>query len=434
MVGFAGSYSHSAGDVFVFKGGVTWPSAVFNLSIANSGADGNPDIYIGGQRQGTPWGSGYPVFDGGAVNGRLCIWGAGESYITIDGIKIINCGYTDASGQAINFPGGSGITVKNCWLQPNSINAFAYSTTSGNYSAVYFHDNIIKQAGRLHVTVGDATCDDFQFYNNTMYGAIDYDSQTYHKDGFMIGADGDGSYKATNLKIYNNKFLGDWSQGATAMIYVNGTPNTYKSWQNVYVYNNQCVIENNTGTALSPALGVYVIQCDNLNIWNNTIDGRALDVHNGTGIFLGYENNNVDIRNNIICGMDNAIIFQAGTTGDITIGNNLFYDNTHLLWDVVTSNRYDTCAAIPEGYKGTYCSVSDPEFVTLPSGGVVDSGNWHIQASSPAIGEGIDFSGTFTTDIDGKIRGSSWDIGAYQQYTTTNPTAPQPPTNLRVFP
>src|SRR5436190_22352592 len=32
MKGFAGSYSHSAGDRFIFKGGVTWPNACFNIS------------------------------------------------------------------------------------------------------------------------------------------------------------------------------------------------------------------------------------------------------------------------------------------------------------------------------------------------------------------------------------------------------------------
>src|SRR5674536_23253 len=33
MVGFTGRYSHSAGDIFVFKGGVTWPAAVLPSTI-----------------------------------------------------------------------------------------------------------------------------------------------------------------------------------------------------------------------------------------------------------------------------------------------------------------------------------------------------------------------------------------------------------------
>ena len=45
MVGFGGTYSHSAGDRFIFKGGVTWPRSVFQFHITNSGASGNPDYY-----------------------------------------------------------------------------------------------------------------------------------------------------------------------------------------------------------------------------------------------------------------------------------------------------------------------------------------------------------------------------------------------------
>src|SRR5437870_340435 len=32
MNGFAGTYAHSPGDVFIFKGGVTWPAAVLPLT------------------------------------------------------------------------------------------------------------------------------------------------------------------------------------------------------------------------------------------------------------------------------------------------------------------------------------------------------------------------------------------------------------------
>ena len=47
MVGFHGSYTHSAGDKFVFKGGSTWPSTVLPLTIAYSGTSGRIDTYIG---------------------------------------------------------------------------------------------------------------------------------------------------------------------------------------------------------------------------------------------------------------------------------------------------------------------------------------------------------------------------------------------------
>jgi len=64
MVGFAGSYVHQAGDIFVFKGGVTWPASTLPLTISASGQSGAVDQY----RSDPTWFSGasfeLPVFDG----------------------------------------------------------------------------------------------------------------------------------------------------------------------------------------------------------------------------------------------------------------------------------------------------------------------------------------------------------------------------------
>src|SRR5262245_2456908 len=48
MTGWAGSYTHVAGDVFIFKGGVTWPAACFPLKPGAGGSStGGSDIYKG---------------------------------------------------------------------------------------------------------------------------------------------------------------------------------------------------------------------------------------------------------------------------------------------------------------------------------------------------------------------------------------------------
>src|SRR6185437_10953172 len=39
------NYSHQAGDHFLFKGGVTWPVACFQITITVGGASGNPDYW-----------------------------------------------------------------------------------------------------------------------------------------------------------------------------------------------------------------------------------------------------------------------------------------------------------------------------------------------------------------------------------------------------
>src|SRR5664280_14886 len=250
MPGFTGTYSHSAGDVFVFKGGVTWPmqSGYVNvLAIKNSGASGNPDVYMGGQQcgytppspfplngtsacngtnypcgsnasvscnGGTAWGTGYPVFDGGAVNGAMVIHMNAElSYITIDGIEIVNAGYsTDGSGQGIYGNTTSSLEVKNNILNTNAVNAFSH-VIGVNTAHLYFHDNLIENSGRVAINPNgsDKTSysDDTQLYNNIFLGQGTYNLHGYHGDGIMIGTINSSDWM-TNVYIHHNIFRGYW--------------------------------------------------------------------------------------------------------------------------------------------------------------------------------------------------------------------------------
>lgn len=502
MVGCADScaaYSHSAGDKFVFKGGVTWPDAALPLTIANSGSSGSADVYTGGQLEGTPWGTGYPVFDGedgGDFTGGLISLGT-KSYVTINGIKIIRAGNTtDGSGTAILSGGGSGITISNNWLETNSINAFAFSCSSGTYSALYIHHNTIKEAGRIHITVGNARVTDVKYYNNVHYGAVDYDPFSFHTDGLMIGGDGDTDYAIQNLHIYNNKWTGDWTQGATAQLYLNGTTmtcydytdgsheptvnqviygetsggignkvytvtntggwtgsgtgtlcmafdttingehlhegeggagnlvaivssagtaSTLKSTKTVYIHNNLFVTENASGSVLSPASIDITSGHDTIYIYNNTIDARS-NLTESHCLFISSFVDNVDIKNNIFAGCDNGITRASTTSGaTMTADYNLFYTagSNHLFYDVKNSNRYNDCTTLAAfGWGTNYCAIADPKFITLPSGGTVGSGNWGIQADSPARSNGTDLGSPYTTDILGVV--GTGRIGAYE--------------------
>ncbi|MFP4016944.1 MAG: hypothetical protein ACLFUI_07905, partial [Halanaerobiales bacterium] len=63
MQNFTGSYSHSAGDTYIFKGGVIWPHDCFSFIIDVGGTENNPDIYTvdTGWYSGAEWTR--PVFD-----------------------------------------------------------------------------------------------------------------------------------------------------------------------------------------------------------------------------------------------------------------------------------------------------------------------------------------------------------------------------------
>ena len=96
MNGWTGSYSHTSGDRFIFKGGVTWPASAFQILIRAGGSGEQNRDYYGVD---TTWYAGQafskPLFD--FQNTILSIWGGtslsgvrilDSSYITIDGIEM----------------------------------------------------------------------------------------------------------------------------------------------------------------------------------------------------------------------------------------------------------------------------------------------------------------------------------------------------------
>jgi hypothetical protein len=468
MPGFTGTYSHAAGDVFVFKGGVTWPmqSGHTNvLSISNSGSSGSPDVYMGGQQCGyTPpspfllngtsacngtnypcgsnasvscngglaWGTGYPHFDGGAVDGALVITMNAElSYVTIDGIEIDNAGYTDGSGQGIAANTTSSLEVKNNILNTNAVNAFSHGI-GYNTAHLLFHDNLIENSGRVVINTSDLTyyIDDVQLYNNIFLGLGTYNPHTFHADGFMVGANvtpANGHWM-TNLYIHHNIFRGNMT--GTAAIYLNGT-NGYNSINGAWIYDNVIAPEGNTCSAIafSPgAIAVYNGYKENINVFNNTISGDNCSVNPAvafTGIALFSVIGNATVENNILSGTDNAVLIDSSSVGGtITVDYNIYntVGNNHLIYDARAGqsrcNSITSCRAQGQeahGVANTSYSSSYIVFVALPSGGVTGSGDWHLRTTSPAKGAGTDLSTYFTTDLFGNTRSGKWDIGAYKK-------------------
>jgi len=438
MAGFTGSYTHSNGDIFVFKGGVTWPtpSASGLLTMAYSGVTGSEDKYVGGQRcgqAGSPscnggeaWGSGYPVFDGNKYS-SIMVRSYNSNWV-VDGIKFYNVGNppTDPSGQGLVAVGGSNIEVKNCLFETLSINAFYYGINTGNSSSkIYFHDNYIKRSGRVPIQPSaEAFIDDIKIYNNTYEGLADYEPGAYHPDGFMIGGDKTTSaYSITNLKIYNNKFFGDWSRGATALIYLNSSlSDLYPSTQNTEIYNNQFAFENNSWDGsyrISPALVSVAGRHDNVKIYNNTFSADAIPSYPVSAcISLAYANiSNLEIKNNIFSGCDNGILRAAKVTSTPTIDYNLYNTagGNHLIYDAYQDSRCNTLAECQALGFETHGVKADPKFKALPSGGVTGSGNWALQSGSPAIAVGVNLGSYFVDDLVGRIRpGGSWTLGALE--------------------
>ncbi len=482
MKGFTGSYVHQAGDIFVFKGGVTWAYSaadpVFPMIIKTGGATGNPDQYTVDKT----WfaGTSYtpPVFDGCqtaeglnvcGLNGAATLgknsWLISDnngqysvSNIIINGLQLQDIGAPipsgdDGSGAAIAFLGSeSSIEIKNCILAPHAITAFVYANNPGaaqkNASAIYVHDNKISYAGRgtIYGNTG-YTVNDVRVYNNkwqgpglTLASAL-YSSGGFHNDGLMVGcpANCTGTTPTmTNILFYNNLFNGSWEY-CTAQYYSNGYTN------NTSIYNNVFAIENNSSNG-SPMQNFIQFNYNssasdwgNINIYNNTFSSDSLLGYNigvNKAVTFSYPSNNINplyinIQNNIFSGLPIGIVVGSGTWNALNIDHN-FYNLTtvggygYLDYVGGGSNTYGSVAsACAAGYDcnslgGDNYSSSYPGFASVPDG-TTGSGNWQLLASSPAIGNGTNLSNIFDYDITNATRPSTggWTMGAYEYNTSS---------------
>lgn len=437
MSSFSGSYSHSAGDVFVFKGGVTWPASATPLTISNQGSSGSVDTYMGGQRcgqsgsvscnSGSAWGSGYAVFDGECTGDCSSTYeyaiytSSSKSYITIDGIKFLNQGF---EGRGIEILRGSSWTIKNCYFDTKATYGIEYANSSENASAIYIYNNFfVNNINSIYMLGSDGTyaVDDIKIYNNIIQGL---DGTTYtgtiHPDGIQLSGYGEWSW--TNVKIYNNQFRGVWNETTNSFIYL--------QWLNgVQIYNNLFAFENTTDNATDYVIpiGIFIGPSsqhnNNIKIYGNTFSSDANYATNKglqKAITVCGNSGTVDIQNNIFSNGNWGITLPSPQTGNtVTIDYNLYVQRSggHLITDYVLAVNYDAV-----GSGSTVCTSRSwechgienaPVFVDSVSDGTYNSMNLALQSTSAAINVGVDLSTYYTTDITGATR-TSFDMGAYE--------------------
>jgi hypothetical protein len=425
-----------SGDVFVLKGGSTWAFSSTTADLLTVRASGI--TIMGGQRLASPWGTGYPVLDGSTSTvARYGIYMNGKSNVTIDGIKIANLvNYSDGSGQGIViFGAASSIEVKNCYIDNVGVVALGYSP-SGSVAHLLFHDNTVTNCGRVHVLIDTGvSVDDVQLYNNIMLGPGTWPAHNYHGDGFYVGANSTTNPSTlTNVVIHHNRFYGNWSQGATALIYLDaggGPSGQSNRWGGYHakIYDNLLAID--TDGVISPGFITIYDGWKDVKIYNNTISAKTTSNPVSHCIFLAYLPTDaaIDVRNNILSGCANGITAGGmnASTG-LTVQNNLYRTNggNHFIWDKDSGgNRWDTLADLQaHGYEKNANAASlvnvDPKFIQLPNG-TTGSGNWNLQSSSPARSGGIAYGSPYNIDLNG-ITALGY-IGAYAGVLRGTPLA-----------
>ncbi len=284
-----------------------------------------------------------------------------KDFITIDGIN------ADASGTATATPGvvvlgGDGSTPSN----GSTYLTYQYGTIIGNIGSGCLGSHGYPSGNSTHITVSHATIHDCGYmsgsttihglYVNWANSLIEY-STVYNTDGSCILIfSSDSTYDASNDTVNGN------TAHNCGNVPLRSGSGTGQIWSNNVGYSG--------GAVIGGSAGVWV---DNTNggteyIYNNTL-------YNNTG----------------------KCIHSAEAAGTIVAKNNICRSNS--------SNSID-------GNGGTVTTATntftDPSFVNA---GTAD---FHLQATSTAIGAGTDLSASFTTDADGLTRTVPWDLGAYR--------------------
>ncbi len=419
MVGFAGSYSHSAGDRFIFKGGVTWPSAALPLTISNSGTSGSQDYYgvDATWYNGGSWTR--PIFDLELASGKYnaVYVNSDVIYVDVDNIEMKRLYINDNSAaRSLFYADGlsTGVVLKNAyvhyWTRGSGMTTDVSQTAGGvtTYNGWGFtvQDSTIDNSegctdcGALIFSCGSALRNTISYApqgingcgvvvgNDVSYMTNCFDVDSHENGIYIKGGGSVVAYNTVNVRPDNSTVHG-------TMIYLD------PSWAagDLYVYgnlfynmSNQVVVFQNERPDINPSGHIY--------FWNNTIVlpgaepcGRASgDIHH------------LDLKNNhcITVEPDGYPFWYNGHRGEGNV-TELSEDPTPLLQSITQA----TSAGYTESNKYAPTSVSAP---TVNTGTSIT-----CPSCDPVIAQDI--------LAISRPQGASWDIGAYE-YGSGDTTAP----------
>jgi hypothetical protein len=423
------AYTHSAGDRFIFKGGVTWPAACFGLSISNGGSGSGTQDYWGVDLSWFTGGSfTRPIFD---LANTLSIGGAPitvrAQWITFDNIEVKrtklpsvasgNC--TDAN---MDLGGGSGnITVKNMYIHDWTTAALGAGTTSHASGSICQNgaagpinadsDELSDAATTAAIPFGacfrnlteikNSKCHDTGEGEVGHFGPI-HGNEFYNING--VAVQGYDSANHTNIietsktgptdsPIYNN-LIHDTNAGVTIFDCMGATIFRNIMWNNAnfsIMLDSNCPGVNSSTTA---------------NIYDNTVD-----CHTGAGCFRVFYR-------------------TGGTPGILNLKNNHWITNGA---PTCYNNVGGGCENIAGGSQSNNVTMSTS---TATAQGYTSANNYSPTAlSNGTVGVGANLtslcSGALAplcVDINGNTAPSSgaWDVGSYQFLSSSLTVTPNP--------
>lgn len=349
------------------------------ITGANSGSEGNPTVYNGGNYE------------------RLTIDDA--SYVTLRNLNFLSQNYEQVTGIALAAIRNSDhITIENCTFDGlvtgEHSNAACAGININHSSYVTIEDSTISQIADDPIAMwGGIT--DITLRGNTITEA--YSCGTDGGCGPCVNGHSDGieAYNTTNLLIEDN-FI--HLENCTSCLITGQT-------------NNNLILRNNVFYAPGSGFVIYVyndintVKIYNNTLWNGSYGGIALG---------GASVNDAHIYNNILHNI-HYNHFGGTQQPDHYIDNNQL-GNTGYGYTPNTNDFVD----------------NDPEFTVVPAlfGSRVTNPtkeDFQLTVTSPGIDKGATgIDGLPNYDIVGTLRGSKPDLGAWE-LKTNSPIAEQIP-------
>ena len=451
---FTGSYTHQAGDRFIFRGGVVWPYTCFNTNDP-----GSPHAtFVNGmalQAGGSPTAWDYygvqsnwfvrtsftrPVFDGGYIASTLIYVDSvhnGASNLVFDCLELrhVNCINSVNCGLFYRYC-ALNVVLSNSWLHgwtlTNSYVANPYNVNMTNSVDGAHGGDIGNYNGSVPWDNTGVVCDHVEIENSEQYNANGTGNGVCQCEA---GTDNYCSIHDNSTALINvfslihctmsniaypysawdqNYHLNGW--GDTGVSLVSGQPD--------YCINN--IFHDIGCNVIFPAVCANVsgppIYIYNNLVYNNFgLQGAIdIDIDSGTGL-----QGSVYVYNNTIVVPDSITnhgnVYQGWSIGYLhRVGdqiNNFFISNNFIISTYTTSPILTPGAStwIANEVEGNNLILTTN--VANADGYNVANGYAPTSSSSPTVGAGANLTslGLFNADIVGKTLPASgaWDAGAY---------------------
>lgn len=431
MKGWAGGakYSHSAGDRFIFKGGMLWAAATLPINVSAGGSASSPDYY----GIDTTWytGSAFsrPIFDaqGTATNGIVTISSA--SNIVIDNIEMRDVVFTSNQGDGLIT---IGYTPKNILIKNSYLHKWTLASGVGTDDA---HGGVIVSTANVPPVgiIIDSTTISNQEYSTTKNNGVAVrnvqtvsNSEIYDMPTAILYA---GDVHGNHIYRINYP-KGDFDPGYhTNLIYM--AAQSFSPPRNL-IYNNLIHdVGSGTGIYVEPCFystfGSATVYVYNNVVYNSYMGGGGIilvDPEGGSGacgqVYI-YQNTLQQPEGSQI-GMVRSLQNHSGTNRIATlVTQNNFYIGPNGEWDLSTAAasssvnniQVSNAAATAAGY--TAANLFQPSSETS------------LTVNKATAISCVDCLG-IDRDRLGIVRGQggAWDVGAYEYGSTASGT-PAPP-------